>query len=163
MFNTNLCKESNHICLQASFISKKLQSKNKKKQDRKTILVVEDNKDLQMVARLMLETLLYKVVTVSTGREGLKYLHEHSRTALILLDIMMPEMTGLEFLSIVKQDLVLKKIPIIIQSALTDESIQEGMAMGASGYVQKPYNQETLYAAIKKLNIKGGGHERIIN
>lgn len=126
----------------------------KQKYAKKTILILEDNEGLQMVARLMLETLPYKIVTVSSGRDGLEYLHEHSRTALILLDIMMPGMTGLEFLSIVKQDLVLKKIPIIIQSAVTDRTIQEGMAMGASGYVQKPYTKEELYAAINKLNIK---------
>jgi len=131
----------------------------------KTILIIEDTLCCQQVTQLMLRAeMCCDVIVASNGREGLECLFSlDGLVDLILLDIDMPIMTGLEFLSVVKQDPVLKKIPIILQTGERVEELQKGMKMGASGYIQKPYTSEGLYAAINKLKIKGGKCERTVN
>ena len=120
------------------------------------ILVIDDNVFHREIAKLLLKKMSYKVITAASGEEGLKYVSTHlNKVALILLDINMPGMDGLEFLSIMKADSSLSKISIILQTGATDDEIQRGLIMGANGYVQKPYTRAELYAAINKLNIKG--------
>ena len=132
-----------------------LASKVRLHQKTQTILVVEDDEDCSLLLKCFLKSLPYKTITKTTGEAAIKYLAKHSdEVVLIISDIGLPGMSGLEFISKLKVNSCLKQIPIIIQSAFCDGSIQEGMVMGASGYVQKPYTKEALYAAIKKLNIK---------
>ena len=63
-------------------------------------------------------------------------------------------MDGLEFLSIIKADSALRKIPIILQSAASDEEIQKGLRMGAEFYLLKPYSGVDLYTTIIKVLAK---------
>ena len=122
----------------------------------KTILIIEDNVECQQVAQMMLRSeLSCEVIVASNGREGLEYLRGHAKGVdLILLDIMMPEMTGLEFLSIAKRSPLLKNIPVILQTGGSSEDLQRGVELGAMGYVRKPYTREVLLSAIEQIKVR---------
>jgi len=126
------------------------------KSTQKTILIIEDNVECQQVAQMMLRSeLSCEVVVASNGREGLDLLLARDGLVnLILLDMSMPVMTGLEFLSAVKRNSALKNIPVILQTGGSSEELQKGMKLGASGYVRKPYTRETLLSAIEQIKIK---------
>ncbi|MBL4693802.1 response regulator [Candidatus Gracilibacteria bacterium] len=102
----------------------------------KKILLIEDDHLLQKVLTLKLSS-KYEVVTAENGREGMeKALSENPD--LILLDLIMPEVSGFEFLVMVKANDKTKEIPIIIQSALpSKEDIQKAMDLGANNYLIK--------------------------
>lgn len=114
------------------------------------ILIVEDNKDLRtlLYARLKKD---YHVFQAADGQEGLE-------TALreipdmILSDIMMPRMDGIEMSKAIKGDIRTSHIPIIILSAKTgEESKLEGLKAGADDYLTKPFNQDILQVKIHNL------------
>ena len=65
----------------------------------------------------------------------------------------MPGMDGLEFLSIVKEKSLFRKIPVILQSGACDAEIQEAISRGADGYLRKPYTYAELYSAINQIEL----------
>jgi len=119
------------------------------------ILIIDDDIAHGRSLKFLLEGLNHKVARVESGESGLEYLSVcQEMIALILLDIDLPGISGLEVLSIMKEHPKLKKIPIILQSGESVEELQKGMKMGASGYIQKPYTREALYSAIEQIKIK---------
>lgn len=118
--------------------------------DKETILVVEDNADLRTMLGEMLSS-EYRVVTARNGMEGL----EQCRALLpdlVLTDVMMPEMDGLEMISHLKNDRELCHLPIIILTAR--ESIEErihGLEQGIDDYITKPFVSSLLKARIRNL------------
>jgi two-component system chemotaxis response regulator CheY len=94
----------------------------------------------------------YPLVHAYDGREGLDALAQNADVDLILLDINMPRMNGLEFLGVVKKDAKLKKIPVIIVTTEgANQDAEKGLAAGASAYVKKPFRNEELLGVIDKL------------
>jgi CheY-like chemotaxis protein len=121
-------------------------------EDRNTILILDDEEVCLSAAKLLLKRYGYKIATASNGKDGLDYLAEHRDSVLlILLDINMARMTGIEFLAIVKDDHNLNTIPVILQSAATDEEVQMGLSLGACDYIRKPYTGDALYNAMSKI------------
>lgn len=124
-------------------------NKKLKKEERAQVLVVDDN-DLN--ADLLAQRLLDQGHGVSVARNGriaLDMLAQHP-IDIILLDIMMPEMSGFELLEIVKADPKLQNIPVIIISAADDAAnIVKGIELGAEDYLPKPFNMPLLTARIK--------------
>jgi CheY-like chemotaxis protein len=101
---------------------------------------VEDDPDIRDTFRVLLEDRGYSVMTASNGREALDELATH-HPCLILLDLMMPVMSGPEFLEVVKQDPEHSDIPVVIVSAyaeLVDDSTL------AQGFLRKPVSLDTL-------------------
>ena len=93
----------------------------------------------------------YKVFVVSNGVEALKILQD-SIVNLVLSDIMMPEMDGLELCDVIKSNLDYSHIPVILLTAKTTlQSKIEGMKAGADAYVEKPFSMEYLKACISNL------------
>ena len=85
-------------------------------------------------------------LTATTGREALARLHEHPDTALILLDVNMPEMSGIEFLRHLQAEPTFRDIAVVLQSTEDQvEDIQRGLAAGARGYLTKPFTAHQLY------------------
>lgn len=83
------------------------------------------------------------------GLEALQTLAEHPDTALILLDLNMPRMSGLEFLTKVKEDAVFSEIPVVIVSTEgREEDTQRGIEAGAAGYITKPFVREDIIAVV---------------
>jgi DNA-binding response OmpR family regulator len=114
-----------------------------------TILVAEDSPLLLNLIEIKLKKSGYNVIIVADGLSAIK-----SAMALlpdiILLDIMMPLMTGFEVLAALKKDPVTKDIPVIIITAQTrEEDVIKGLELGASDYILKPFSLIELMARIK--------------
>lgn len=114
------------------------------------ILIVEDNEELLQILTSLLSP-LYRVAIAMNGKEGLKKATEE-RPDLILSDIMMPEMSGLEMCSRIKNNFDLCHIPVILLTALTaDNKKMEGLQCGADDYIEKPFNNKMLLGHIANM------------
>lgn len=118
--------------------------------DVKTILIVDDNKDmLSFVSSCMKET--YEVRTATDGATALDLL-QRERIDLVISDVMMPGIDGFELCHRVKSDVNLSHIPVILLTArTTDVSRIEGLQLGADDYLTKPFNIEVLRLRVKKF------------
>ncbi|OPX83038.1 MAG: Alkaline phosphatase synthesis transcriptional regulatory protein PhoP [Pelotomaculum sp. PtaB.Bin013] len=117
------------------------------------ILVVEDEKNILELVRFNLERDGYQVLTALDGVKGLE-IARNEAPDLILLDVMLPEMDGLEVCQELRRDTATKSIPIIMLSARAEELDRMlGLEMGADDYVTKPFSPRELSARIKtRLN-----------
>lgn len=117
---------------------------------RPTLLVVEDNGEMNtFIAEEVNQS--YNVRTAAHGGEALAIMQEQS-IQLIISDVMMPVMDGLELLKKVKTDLEFSHIPVILLTAKTTlQSRLEGLECGADAYIEKPFSSELLMAQISNL------------
>ena len=117
----------------------------------KLIFVVDDEKDIRELVSVNLKKYGFKSKEFEDGKSLLKAL-EKTRPDLILLDIMMPGIDGIELTKIIKQEKQYKKIPIIMITAKTDETDKiVGLEIGADDYVSKPFSPKELIARIKAV------------
>lgn len=118
--------------------------------ERPSILLVEDDKDVRSYIReCLLET--YEILEAPNGKVALKIIEEEEPD-LIVSDIMMPEMDGLELTYKLKNDLKTCHIPIILLTAKSSlEQRLEGLEEGADSYIPKPFSKEHLQIRIRKL------------
>jgi diguanylate cyclase (GGDEF)-like protein len=115
------------------------------------ILVVDDNPDNVMLLRARLESNGYTVDSAADGEEALDKVYA-SPPNLILLDIMMPKIDGMEVARRIKSDRSLPFMPIIMQTALdTTDDVVHGLDAGADDYITKPINFRELEARVKSL------------
>lgn len=119
---------------------------------RKTILIVEDTDDFRMFLHSCLID-HYEVLEASNGKEALEIINTHTDDiSLILSDIMMPEMNGMELCNRVKNDINLSHIPFIMLTARTsEEQVLSGFKEGADDYITKPFNLDILLLRIQRL------------
>lgn len=116
----------------------------------KKILVVDDEPNTLFMLERRLESGGYSVATAKNGEEALKKA-ESLRPNLILLDIMMPTISGVEVLRLLKETDVTRDIPVVGLSALsTREDELRALAAGAVYYITKPYDGEELLAIVAK-------------
>lgn len=116
----------------------------------KKILIVDDSQTTRMVIKSRLAVSDFTVVEAEDGEEGLA-LAKTEQPDLILLDVMMPGLNGLEVCKRIKADPELKKIPIFFISVKAEEKdIKAGLAVGANGYITKPYEGSELIDTINK-------------
>ena len=114
------------------------------------ILLVEDNEDMRTFLSANLSS-MYRIRTAGDGVEGLA-LARKIQPDLILSDIMMPKMDGIQMLDQLKNDAVTSHIPVILLSAKSAvESQITGLQYGADFYISKPFDNELLYAAIANI------------
>ncbi|MEJ7644643.1 MAG: ATP-binding protein [Chryseolinea sp.] len=117
-----------------------------------TVLVVDDNADMRAYIKNLLKR-QYHVVTANNGMDALQQIKEHS-PRLILCDIMMPVMDGIQLLKAVKENIQTCNIPVILLSARAgEESKIEGYEIGADDYLVKPFSAKELLARVSS-NIK---------
>lgn len=118
---------------------------------RQTILAIDDEKDILKLLQYNLEKEGYQTLLAKSGEEGLE-LAKAKRPDLILLDIMMPGMDGLEVCKLLGADKDTKNIPVIMLTAKSSELDQVvGLEIGAADYVSKPFSVKVLLAKIKKM------------
>lgn len=119
------------------------------------ILVVDDDKEIAQLLEIYIKNEGYEPLTAYNGKEALTKLHTTPDIALMILDIMMPEMSGIEVIKEVRKD---SQIPILILSAKTGDMDKiQGLITGADDYVTKPFHREELLARLKAL-LKRTGH-----
>lgn len=120
------------------------------KTDKDCVLIVEDNEELLQLLTDLLSP-LYRVVIAMNGKDGLQKVAEE-RPDLILSDVMMPEMNGMEMCSKIKTNFDLCHTPVILLTALTsNDKKMEGLQCGADEYIEKPFNNKILQAQIANL------------
>lgn len=113
------------------------------------ILVVDDDKEIVELLSIYIKNEGYDPVTANSGQEALDQLAAHSDIALMVLDIMMPGIDGIEVVKRVRKN---SQIPIIIVSAkTTDMDKIQGLITGADDYVTKPFNPLEIMARIRSL------------
>jgi two-component system sensor histidine kinase/response regulator len=118
-----------------------------------TILIIEDDIDIQTFAFRVLELEGYNVLKAEAGSAGLKLLHDN-HVNLVLLDIKLPDTDGWSMLEHIKADPVIATIPVIIFTASVGISQSDrAIAAGAAAYLTKPINVTTLRNAITR-NLK---------
>ena len=116
-----------------------------------TVVLAEDDPDIQLVARLALKRAGFAVTVVSNGQEALETIRRQPPDV-VLLDWMMPEVDGLETCRRLKADPQTAGIPVVFLTAKSQEAeIQRGLSLGASGYVTKPFDALTLGEQIKQI------------
>lgn len=124
---------------------------------RKTALIVDDNADMTEMLKDSLDN-IYEVRTAKDGREALKIAKE-TKPDIILTDVMMPNMNGMELCRALKEDSETVNIPIIIITAKHDLGVKlEGLTIGADDYITKPFNLDVLRLRMRRLielNAKG--------
>lgn len=116
-----------------------------------TILIVDDNPDLRTYVSSILREQGYQVRTARNGAEGFdatQNYHPH----LIITDLMMPRVSGLDMIRMIRQEEELKGIPIILLTAKADEDTRiEGVEQGADAYLSKPFSDRELLAEVRNL------------
>lgn len=115
-----------------------------------TVLIIEDNEEMAMVLKKRLG-LQYNILVAPNGEEGLKVVHEHI-VHLIISDVMMPVMDGIEFCEKIKSDINTSHIPVILLTARNGLQAKiEGLSQGAEAYIEKPFSIDHLEAQIISL------------
>ncbi len=123
----------------------------------KNILAIDDSPTLRASVKFVLSDAGYNVIQGENGLEGLEKLKEmrknNERVNLIISDVNMPKMNGLEFLKQVKNgDSPDKFIPVIILTTESENQLKlQGKQFGASGWMTKPFKPELLLSVIKKF------------
>jgi two-component system chemotaxis response regulator CheY len=117
----------------------------------KTVLIVEDSATTRALIRAVVDELDdFDIVEVSSGFEALKMLPQQEYD-LIITDINMPDVNGLELIAFVKNNPRFTNLPVVIVSTeRSEEDRKRGMALGADAYVTKPFTSAELQAIIKK-------------
>ena len=116
-----------------------------------TILLIEDDKNILELVKYNLEQEGFRVFTAAKGNAGLETALRE-KPALVLLDLMLPEMNGLEICKTLKQNDKTRTIPIIMLTAKGTESDKVvGLELGADDYITKPFSPRELIARIKAV------------
>ena len=123
------------------------------------ILVIDDDPDLQVAVKTVLESKSYQVVAAYDGDEGLQKVVEE-RPDLIILDVIMPGKHGFDVCKELKTDpkyYFFSKIPVLMLTVYPDDrekmhlSMREGMLSEAEDYIQKPFEPEELLSRVEEL------------
>ena len=119
--------------------------------DMAEILAVDDSQTQAEQLKYILEQQGYPVTLTTNGEQALALLNEH-QPALVISDIIMPEMDGYELCRRIKGDERLRDIPVILLTSLSNaEDVLEALACGADSFVTKPYNKDYLLAHIQQI------------
>ena len=115
------------------------------------VVVADDAGDILALVQTALTRAGYEVVTAGDGEAALRLIRER-RPALALLDVSMPKLDGLGVLVQVREDPLLAGLPVILLSALAQESdVERGYSLGASKYVRKPFSPRELVSIVGEI------------
>jgi len=138
---------------------------NQQKKSMKRILVIEDDKDIVELVKYNLEKDGFQVAATPDGASGLSQIRK-APPDLLILDLMLPKLSGLEICKEVRKDVALNRLPVLILTAKGEEADRVvGLELGADDYVTKPFSPRELAARVKALLRRaepGGGSEKMI-
>ena len=121
-----------------------------------TILLVDDDEvDIMAVSRALKELKVKNPVAVCrNGEEALQWLKTHPKPGLVLLDLRMPVMDGLEFLAQAKQDQDLRKVPVVALTTSKEEADRtRAFELGIAGFMVKPVDPKLYLSVMKTISI----------
>jgi CheY-like chemotaxis protein len=117
----------------------------------KKILLVDDSQTVLLMERMILSSGHYELLTARNGLEGVERARAE-RPDLILLDVIMPHMNGLDALAAIRADESTRHIPVIMVTTRSEaDSMETGYARGCNDYVTKPVNSNELLAKVRGL------------
>jgi two-component system, OmpR family, alkaline phosphatase synthesis response regulator PhoP len=129
------------------------------------ILVVDDEEDIRELVELHLDREGYRILTCETGEQALS-LARAKTPDLVVLDLMLPGMDGLEVCKRLKADSALQQIPVVMLTAKGEESdIVAGLELGADDYITKPFSGKVLVARVRRLlrkNVEAGDEKGLV-
>jgi DNA-binding response OmpR family regulator len=126
---------------------------------RPRVLVVDDDADIRLLLRELLERAGYSVDEAADGRTALRHLYAQP-PALVILDVSMPEMDGYQTLERIRD---LSEVPVIMLTARTQELEKvRGLTAGADDYVAKPFGRQELLARVQALLRRTGGRTEVL-
>ena len=115
------------------------------------ILIVDDEEPIREIIKYNVEKQKYETFTAENGQQALE-LCRNKNPDLVILDLMLPDMSGLDICRIIRNDSSIKNIPIIMVTAKTEDSdIVTGLELGADDYVTKPFSPKVLLARIQSV------------
>jgi len=117
----------------------------------KTIVIVDDSASIRNLVEFTLQNSGFEVLSASNGQEALK-LFDGRKIHLLLTDLHMPVMTGMELIAEVRKMENFQYLPILFLTTETQHSIkQEAKKLGATGWIVKPFDENKLVATIRKV------------
>ena len=117
----------------------------------KTILTIDDSKAIRDMVGLTLRGAGYRVIEAANGAEGITQLQTET-VALVIVDLNMPVMNGIDFIRNARRDPKGIGVPIVMLTTETKAELKaEGKAAGATGWLNKPFDADMLLAVTKKL------------
>ncbi|MEL6216904.1 MAG: response regulator [Pseudomonadota bacterium] len=117
----------------------------------KTILAVDDSRSIRDMVRFALEPLGYDIIDAEDGVEGLSML-DQNKVDLVITDLNMPNMNGIEFITSVRKDDKFAGLPMVMLTTEGQaETMRAGKKAGASGWIVKPFNELQLELTVKKF------------
>lgn len=120
------------------------------------VLVADDEPHIGRIIQTKLEQGPFRVTLVYDGAEALRALEQYPDVALVLLDLMMPNLSGLDVLDRMRADERWRTLPcVILTAAGQDQRYESAMALGVSDYVTKPFSPRQLYARVVELTGAG--------
>ncbi len=132
---------------------KKLSQKKSQLKFKKTILLIDDDKSLNFMAKLALEKIGYTVYVASNGEEALN-LYTANEASAILLDLSMPQVNGFEICRLIRMSNKGAKVPILIMTGHTQNKyVEKAYAAGATDFIRKPVNWTVLKHRLEILSM----------
>jgi two-component system chemotaxis response regulator CheY len=119
---------------------------------RKTVLIVDDSPTIRQQVSLLLRSAGYQIVEACDGREGVEAFRAHPDVAMVLCDLNMPNMNGLEFLETVRGEAEKPPVPVVMLT--TDGSpdiVTRARRAGAKAWIVKPFQTDLLLAAVRRI------------
>ena len=118
----------------------------------RSVWIVDDDDEMSHAVKLMLELLEFQVQTFRDARTASRHLLAGRRPDVLVLDINMPEVSGIDMLEFVRLRKELNTLPVVmLSSETTDVQVDEAMSLGANGYVFKPVTIDELEAVLNRV------------
>ena len=121
-------------------------------EDQRRILVIDDDPAMQELIRVILERFGFELVPALNVGSAVEILRQKNLPDLVLLDMMLPDIDGLELLRQIRETKVFDNLPVIIVSAMADsDRIRKGLDMGADRYITKPAISHNLLKTVQEV------------
>jgi two-component system phosphate regulon response regulator PhoB len=117
---------------------------------RPRVLVIDDDEGLQKLVKTLLDRAQMDVISAYSAADAVEALRARPLPSVVILDLMLPDVSGLDFLRQMRTKEIFDNLPVVILSALADpEKIREGLSSGADRYITKPYLAANLVPTIQ--------------
>ncbi len=125
-------------------------------EEKSRVLVVDDDPGLHKLVVILLQRAGMEPISAMNATEAAQKLRERPLPDVIVLDLMLPDVSGIDFLKQMREKKVFENLPVVILSALADpDQIREGLQSGADRYLTKPYLANNLVSTLQEV-LKSG-------